>query len=239
MKVSASGPKWLHHSEWEWARHYIAKTLDEEIRFTVMTTLQGRLLCNELVPDVINHLQATSRGIVFVTHLRNALRQHRYRALDKGRKVCTFTLPSETKRELSQRAKSLKRSESDIITTLLNDDQKLRNQDRKELKKLKEAHNKEIKEKQRLIANMRLKYDETMKQVEQQAKELATWELALKRPYSDLLVDPDTLQSEIKKKMNAINKAIKIAVTQNEELQAPQLAEPNAVNFDWADPRGL
>ncbi|MDI3667739.1 hypothetical protein ACM7LY_23085 [Pseudomonas aeruginosa] len=224
MSGSAGRPRWLRKAggEWEWAYSYMQQATEKGIRTRIRYATWGKDPCYEMVADSIAYLQETSDGLEFVTRLRNALRQRRYRSesADKKRKPYTFTLPIDTKKTLSIHAERLKTTEKALLADLLNGSEKLLKEHREREQILQDALKHERKHRIQLDERWKVKHGEAIRQIERLSTLLTMWELTLGQADPGFDGDEATLQSESKKKIGGIKKAINDAIKMHELLEA-------------------
>lgn len=174
------------------------------------------------VASAIAYLQETRDGFEFVNRLRNALRQHRLRSAnaEKGRKPYTIRLPVETKNAISTQAKKLKMSGEELVADLLGSAEKSLEEHRKREQALQDALAKERKRRTQLDERWRVRHDEAIRQIERLATLITMWELTLGQTDPGYDGDEARLQSETKKKVGGIKKAITDALKMHELLEA-------------------
>ncbi|MFG0822809.1 hypothetical protein ACF8QE_25485 [Pseudomonas sp. GLN_3] len=175
-----------------------------------------------MVADAIAYMQETRDGLEFVTRLRNALRQHRHRSLNAGkkRKPYSFTLPTDTKKALSISAKKLKMTETALVTDLLNGAGKLLEEHHEREQLLHDALDFERKRVKQLDDRWKAQHCEAMRQIERLATLLSMWELTLEQADPGFKGDQLTLQSETKKKTREVEKAISDALKLHTLIEA-------------------
>lgn len=224
MSGGGDRPKWLRKTggEWEWAYSYMQQETDPGIQTSLSYATSGKEPSYEMIADAIEYLQKTRDGLEFVTRLRNALRQHRHRSLhaEKKRKPYTFTLPIETKKALSIRAKKLKMTETALVTDLLNGAGKLIEEHLKREQMLRDALDFERKRLKQLDDRWKVKHDEAMRQIERLATLLTMWELTSEKVDPGFDGDEAILQSEVKIKTSEIEKTIRKELTKHTLTEA-------------------
>lgn len=224
MTGNAGRLRWLRKAggEWEWAYRYMQQTPDEGIQTSLRYAIRGKEPSYGMVADAIAYLQGTRDGLEFVTRLRNALRQHRHRSLNAGkkRKPYSFTLPTDTKKALSISAKKLKMTETALVADLLNGAGTLHEEHRKREQLLRDALDFERKRVKQLDERWEVKHDEAMRQIERLATLISMWELSLGEQDPSFSGDQAELQSEVKKKTKEIEKAIASTLSKHQLLQA-------------------
>ncbi|MCT9629239.1 hypothetical protein [Pseudomonas aeruginosa] len=224
MGGTAGRPKWLRNDggEWEWVYKYMRQATDLGIKTSFRHATRGRAPSYEMVADAIAYLQETRDGLEFVTRLRNALRQHRHRSVnsEKNRKPYSFTLPVETKKAISVQAKKLKMSGEELVADLLGGAEKSLEEHRKREQALQDALTNERKRRTQLDERWKVKHDEAIRQIERLATLLTMWELTLEQTDPGFDGDEARLQSETKKKVSGVKKAITDALKMHELLEA-------------------
>ncbi|WP_144080574.1 hypothetical protein [Pseudomonas simiae] len=175
-----------------------------------------------MVADAIAYLQGSRDGLEFVTRLRNALRQHRHRSLNAGkkRKPYAFTLPTDTKKALSISAKKLKMTETALVADLLNGTGKLLEEHHEREQLLRDALDFERKRVKQLDDRWKAQHREAVRQIERLATLLSMWELTLELADPGFKGDQATLESEAKKKTREIEKAISDALKMHTLIEA-------------------
>jgi len=216
MGGTAGRPKWLRKDggEWEWVYKYMRQAADLGIKTSFRHATRGRAPSYEMVADAIAYLQETRDGLEFVTRLRNALRQHRHRSVnkEKNRKPYSFTLPVETKKAISVQAKELKMTGEELVADILSGAGKSLEEHRKREQLFQDALAHERKRRMQLDERWTVKHGEAMRQIERLATLLTMWELTLGRLDPGFDGDEATLQTEAKKKTSDIEKTISKAL---------------------------
>ena len=224
MTGNADRPRWLRKAggEWEWAYRYMQQTPDEGIQTSLRYATRGKEPSYGMVADAIAYLQGTRDGLEFVTRLRNALRQHRHRSLNAGKKKkpYSFTLPTDTKNALSIRAKKLEMTETALVADLLNGAGKVLEEHHKREQLLRDALDFERKRLKQLDGRWKVKHNEAIKQIERLATLLSMWELVFGEQDPGFSGDQVELQSETKKKTRNIEKTITDALKRYELIEA-------------------
>lgn len=199
---------------------YIEGNASPAIAEDIRNILKNREPSHEVVEEIIRHLTRTERGRDFIKRLRNALRQHRYRSSEKGKIICTFALPTNTKKALRKNADRLGKSESDLVDEALNQSERLIEEHRQREQRLEKARELDRKRAKQRIELLRVKHHEAMRQIQMLATRLSIWELALGAEHPDISVDQAMLADTAKEKTKAVKKAIKTAVARWNFLQA-------------------
>ncbi len=214
--------RWLkkENAEWQWVCDYIEGNASPAIAEDIRNILKNREPSHEVVEEIIQHLTRTERGRDFIKRLRNALRQHRYRSSEKGKIICTFALPTNTKKALRKNAERLDKSESDLVDEALNQSERLIEEHRQREQRLEKARELERKRAKQRIELLRVKHHEAMRQIQMLATRLSIWELALGAEHPDISVDQAMLADTAKEKTKCVKKAIKTAVARWDFLQA-------------------
>ena len=198
------------------------QTSDEGIQTSLKYATRGKEPSYGMVTDAIAYLQGTRDGLEFVTRLRNALRQHRHRSLNAGkkRKPYSFTLPTDTKKALSIRAKKLEMTETALVADLLNGAGKLLEEHHKREQLLRDALDFERKRVKQLDDRWKAQHREAVRQIERLATILSMWELTMDQADPGFEGDQATLQSAAKKKTREIEKAISDALKMHTLIEA-------------------
>ncbi len=214
--------RWLkkENAEWQWVCDYIEGNAIPAIAEDIRNILKNREPSHEVIEEIIRHLTRTECGRDFIKRLRNALRQHRYRSSEKDKIICTFALPTNTKKALRKNAERLGKSESDLVDEALNQSERLIEEHWQREQRLEKARELERKRAKQRIELLRVKHHEAMRQIQMLATRLSIWELALGAEHPDISVDQAMLADTAKEKTNAVKKAIKTAVARWDFLQA-------------------
>jgi len=214
--------RWLkkENAEWRWVFDYMEGNAGLAFAEDIGNILKNREPNHGVIEEIIRHLARTERGRDFIKRLRNALRQHRYRSSKNGKIICTFALPTETKKALRKNAEKLRKSESDLVDAALNQSEKLIEEHRQREQRLEKARELERKRAKQRIELLRVKHHEAMRQIQMLATRLSIWELALETEHPDISVDQAMLADTAKEKIKAVKKAIKTAVARWDFLQA-------------------
>lgn len=224
MTKITTRPRWLKKEggEWEWAYRYMRQQASERgIQIAIRRMTWQKKPSYELVAETISYLQETSDGGAFVTRLRNALRQHRHRSLNAGKKKkpYAFTLTAEAKKALSTCAKKLDVTEAALITDLLSGTENLINDHQAREQKLKKKHAVERKVAEQRIDILKVKHHEAMRQIQMLITRIATWEVALELEHPDIDVDQEALEAAAAKMSKKVKRAIKLVVEKHTFLQ--------------------
>lgn len=212
--TSVDKVRWLRKEggEWKWAYEYMKRNAYRGIKIRINYAQNKRQPSHETCLDVIRYLGETEDGRDFIRRLRDSLRQYRKRRSTTDRTVCTFTLPTKTKKRLSSTAKALNVSESSIVTTVLDQTEKLLDEYRRREENMHEIQRKKL---QQRINLLQAKHHEAMRQIQKLATRLSIWELAMKAEHPGTVVDQERLDSAAKEKTKDISKVIKQAVSQS------------------------
>src|SRR5450830_79521 len=133
MRRRSFGLEWLdknNHDQQKWAHAYLLKKGTIEWSDEPLTR-------KELV-QIGEEQDRSEDGQVTIRKMRNAWRQVKYRAPEKGRKACTFKLKAEVKKVLASLAKKHDTNETDMLSTLISDGASAHAGLREQLDKLKE-----------------------------------------------------------------------------------------------------
>ncbi|EIU2895090.1 hypothetical protein L4O78_003809 [Pseudomonas aeruginosa] len=213
--------RWLkkENAEWQWVCDYIEGNASPAIAEDIRNILENKEPSHEVIEEIIRHLTGTERGRDFIKRLRNALRQHRYRSSENGKIICTFALPTKTKKALRKNAEKQSKSESELVDEALNQSETLIEEYRQREQRLEKARELERKRAKQRIELLSVKHHEAMRQIQMLATRLSIWELALGAEPPDISVDQTMLADTAKEKTKAVKKAIKTAVTKWDFLQ--------------------
>lgn len=212
--------KWLNkrNHEWKWAYRYMVNHANENLYSSIQYAANNRNASYDVICDIVNYLQETDAGCNFITRLRGALRQHRYRSVENGRVSSTFTLPVDAKVYLKAVAQKTGASESSVIVDLLNNAEKLIREHRNRERKIKSASEAKLNRARRRIKILEAKHHEAMREIERLAKLSSTWELALEEEFPNIPVDQDALDHSVAKKVSDSKKVIQRAAKKAEIL---------------------
>lgn len=198
--------RWLRRSddEWQWAHEYISKHADAAMRSDIerfARRMEGGY--DQVVAD-ISHLELTAEGVIFVTRLKNALRQYRYRAPSHGRKPCTFSLPNATRANLTRLSKANRVTETTVITTLIDDAEWAHSKHAEREKSLKTNLALGRKRSELAIESANAQLEQTMKHLERATERLVMWEQAMETEEPPLNGDLEKVRLEVGKRLKKV-----------------------------------
>ncbi|AZE62730.1 MULTISPECIES: hypothetical protein [Pseudomonas fluorescens group] len=200
--------RWLRRSadEWQWAQEYISKHADAAMRSDIRRfarRMEGGY--DQVVADIA-HLEQTAEGLKFVIRLKNALRQHRYRAPSHGRKPCTFSLPNATRTNLSRLSKVNRITETAVITALIDDAEWAARKHIEREKNLKTSLALERKRAEFALESTNAQLEQTLKHLERATEQLVMWELAMESEQPPFNGDQEKVRLEVEKRLRKVKK---------------------------------
>lgn len=198
--------RWLRRSgdEWQWVQEYISKHADAAMRSDIRRfarRMEGGY--DQVVADIA-HLEQTAEGLKFVIRLKNALRQHRYRAPSHGRKPCTFSLPNATRTNLSRLSKANRITETAVITALIDDAEWAARKHIEREKNHKTSLALERKRSELALEAANAQLEQTMKHLERATEQLVMWELAMESEQPPFNGDKENVKQEIEKRLKKV-----------------------------------
>lgn len=196
-------PKWLRRGsdEWQWAERYISKRADSAMRDDIRRfarRVEGGY--DQVVADV-SYLEQSAEGALFVTRLKNALRQHRSRSSSNGKKQRIFSLPRATRAILFRQAKENKITETQVITALIDDAEWAIKQKNEREKTLRTKMELERKRSALALAAAQSQLKETMKHLERATELLVSWELAMQTQQPPFEGEQETIRKETEQRL--------------------------------------
>ena len=214
--------RWLRRSgdEWQWAQEYISKHADVAMRSGIRRLARRMEGGYDQVVADIAHLEQSAEGLKFITRLKNALRQHRYRAPSHGRKPCTFSLPSATRANLSRLSKANRATETAVITTLIDDAEWGARKHSEREKNFKTSLTLERKRAELALEAANAQLEQTIKHLERTTERLVMWELAMESEQPPFNGDQEKVRLEVEKrlkKVKTMNAIIALSHSQPEE----------------------
>ncbi|VVM55571.1 hypothetical protein [Pseudomonas fluorescens] len=201
-------PRWLRRSsdEWQWAQEYISKHADIAMRSDIERFARRMVEGYDQVVADIAYLEQSAEGLKFVIRLKNALRQHRYRAPSHGRKPCTFALPSATRANLSRLSKANRVTETAVITTLIDDAEWAARKHSEREKNLKTSLTLERKRAELAVEAANAQLEQTIKQLERTTERLVMWELAMESEPPPFNGDLEQVKQEVEKRLKKVKR---------------------------------
>ena len=198
--------RWLRRSsdEWQWAQQYISKHADAAMRSDIERFARRMVEGYDQVVSDIAHLEQSAEGLKFVMRLKNALRQHRYRAPSHGRKPCTFSLPSATRANLSRLSKANRVTETAVITTLIDDAEWATRKHTEREKNLKTRLALERKRAELALEAANAQLEQTIKHLERTTERLVMWELAMESEQPPFNGDQEKVRLEVEKRLKKV-----------------------------------
>ncbi|MBV7515872.1 hypothetical protein [Pseudomonas sp. PDM25] len=198
--------RWLRGNgdEWQWAQQYISKHADTAMRSDIRRfarRMEGGY--DQVVADIA-HLEQTAEGLKFVIRLKNALRQHRYRAPSHGRKPCTFSLPNATRTNLSRLSKTNRITETAVITTLIDDAEWVARKHSEREKSLKTSLALERKRSELALEAANAQLEQTLKHLERTTERLVMWELAMESEQPPFNGEQEQVRQEVEKRLKKV-----------------------------------
>ena len=204
--------KWLHSQETElkWVLQYIEKTASTELRrrFEHEQTDRERNRYQNIIAG-IHAMESTQAGPAYISRLRNALRQRKYRTASNGRKAYTFALPTELGRRLDQLAKGAGWRKGEVVEDMMGEHARLQAEHRRTIALLGQRHKTDLVNAETISLTWQERYKEAMKQIEQLAYEVARLSLRQKSsPPSDVETEDALVSKAAKKIVNKSKRAI-------------------------------
>ncbi|QJI30357.1 hypothetical protein HKK55_17155 [Pseudomonas sp. ADAK18] len=198
--------KWLRRSgdEWRWVQQYISRHADARMRGNTERFARRKVEGYDQVVVDIADFEQTTEGLKFVTRLKNALRQHRYRSASNGRKPCTFSLPNSTRASLSRRAKDNRVTETEVVTMLIDDAEWAARKHSEREKTLKTTLALERMRSELAIESLKAQFEETMKHLERSTERLVMWEQAMESEQPPFEGDKENVKREVEKRLKKV-----------------------------------
>lgn len=199
--------KWLSRSgdEWRWVQQYISRHAEARMRGNTERFARRKVEGYDQVVVDIADFEQTTEGLKFVTRLKNALRQHRYRSASNGRKPCTFSLPNATRTSLSRQAKQNRVTETAVIQTLIDDAEWAIRKHTERKRTLKTTLTLERKRSELALEAANAQLEQTMKHLERTTEQLVMWELAMESEQPPFNGDQEKVRQEVEKRLKKVN----------------------------------
>lgn len=212
--------KWLRNQEAElkWVLNYVQKTASPKLlsRFEDEQPDGERSRYQDIIAG-IHSMESTPAGPAYISRLRNALRQRKYRSASKGRKAYTFVLPTELGRRLDELANGAGWRKGEVVEDMMGEHARLQAEHQRSIALLGQRHKTDLANAETASLTWQERYKEAMKQIEQLANEVARLSLRQKSsPPSDVETE-DALVSKAAKKI--VDKA-KRAIQEGTQLLA-------------------
>ncbi|MCO7036125.1 hypothetical protein NAG83_06375 [Pseudomonas carnis] len=198
--------KWLRRSgdEWRWVQQYISTHADARMRGNTERFARRMVEGYDQVVVDIADFEQTTEGLKFVTRLKNALRQHRYRSASNGKKPCTFSLQNSTRSGLSHLASNNQMTETEAITKLIDDAEWAAKKHKEQERKLRIALDLKRKSAELNINSLIAQLEEVMKHLEHSTELLVMWEQSMESEQPPFNGDKETLKCEVEKRMKNV-----------------------------------
>jgi hypothetical protein len=196
--------KWLRNDEWQWAQQYMDEHADPAMHAAALHFAPKMAFDYAQTVNYIAYFEQTVEGLKFVTRLKNALRQHRYRAPSHGRKLCTFTLPNSTKGNLSRIAKDHSLTETQVITVLIDDADQLAKKHSEQEKKLRASKNAERNRSLLATGALKAQLDATMKHLERTTELVVMWQQSTRTEQPPASGNSGSVKQEVEKQMKLV-----------------------------------
>ncbi|SDV01009.1 hypothetical protein [Pseudomonas mucidolens] len=198
--------KWLRRSgdEWRWVQQYISRHADARMRGNTERFARRKVEGYDQVVVDIADFEQTTEGLKFVTRLKNALRQHRYRSASNSRKPCTFSLPNSTRANLSRLSKANWVTETAVITTLIDDAEWAARKHTEREKSFKTSLTLERKRSELALEAANAQLEQTMKHLERATEQLVMWELAMESEHPPFNGDQEKIRQEVEKRLKKV-----------------------------------
>lgn len=219
MTKERSELKWLSRvgGEWRWVQQYISRHADASMRAGTDRFARRKVEGYDQVVVDIADFELTTEGLKFVTRLKNALRQHRYRSASNGRKPCTFSLPNTTRASLSRRAKDNRVTETEAITRLIDDTEWAVRKHSEREKTLKTTLTLERMRSELTIEALKAQLEGTMKHLERSTELVVMWEQAMDSEQPPFNGDRVNVKREMEKRLKKV-KAVNAIIALNHDL---------------------
>lgn len=162
--------------EWDWATDYVRSNVEPNLLSRITGLPHTFRLDRERLISVLIELERLPPGQLFISRLKNALRQFRYRSPSNGRESCSFMLSKATKTALKKLAKLQGRTEVSIIESLINDAAQDEAEHRKRIAGQKTHEKTRRYEQNKELAWNRLELEETKQHLEAFIRLLASYE---------------------------------------------------------------
>lgn len=133
MRRRSFGLEWLdsnNKKQQQWSHAYLLKMGEMEP--------SDERITHDMLVRIGEKLERSNGGQVTIERMRNAWRQEKYRAPEKGRKACTFKLKAEVKRVLASLAKKNDTNETDMLSILISEGASAHAELKQQLAELKE-----------------------------------------------------------------------------------------------------
>ncbi|MCQ4256387.1 MULTISPECIES: hypothetical protein [Pseudomonadaceae] len=210
--------------EWSWLDRYIARNPISLEREYFSPGQFAETSTKNLVIRRLERIPKSEEGVLWLTRMKGALRQHRYRSPANGRESSTYVLNSSTKKKLVRLAERYKKTETAMVESLINDAVREDADLRQQLVKKKEEDKVARHQTNDALARCREELRETKNQLMGCIGFLAAYEIA--RGENPLPSDEELKLSEelaLQKKAR-VRKEIEYAVLRSLEL-SPMLQE--------------
>ncbi|WP_426944548.1 hypothetical protein ACP4J5_02440 [Pseudomonas oryzihabitans] len=219
---TGAAPSWFNELSGEertWATNYLIERMPRKAMAGFAFEVRGDLA---LLIQSIRTLETMAEGVKLIARARNNLRQKRYRASAKGRAICSFTLPRDTKAKLKGLAKSAGTTETAIIEDLIEGARQSR-QDRKEEKRREVLEKTIARNSSKLAQELnKIRLEVTTKHLDASLKRLASWQVYLNEQAPELSSEQESEANKIaEKRMREIQEAIR-AVVAKHEMMSPR-----------------
>jgi macrodomain Ter protein organizer (MatP/YcbG family) len=198
--------RWLRKDgdEWQWAQEYISKHADVAMRHDIERFARRMEGGYEQVVADISRLEQTAEGVMFVTRLKNALRQYRYRAPSHDRKLCTFSLSYATSAKLFRLSKANRVTATAVITTLIDDAEWAARKHSEREKNLKISLAVERKRSGLALETFNAQLEQTMKHLEHTIELLVMREQTMGTEHPPFDGDQEKVRLEVEKRLKQV-----------------------------------
>lgn len=196
---------WLRQDEWQWAECYLRDRAPREL-FLGNFGSPSHAKTTLIIENLGQHLD----GLRLIERLKNALRQRRYRSPSNGRQACTFSLTNKTVTTLNSLAKSQDKTETFIVTGLIDGLGSITKEHKNQIKQLNEAARLERKAAKQANALLKSQLDEVMNHLERHVELLVMWETSMNASQPPFDGDETDARREVEKRMKGIKRSLNI-----------------------------
>ena len=211
--------EWLlnQEAEWKWAIKYLKESEKKDFWEKFQRKLPRGISRYEGVVAGIHAIQQQQGGGGFISRMRNALRQRKYRSTSNGRKPYTFVLPTELGRQLEQLAEGARWRKGEVVEDMMSGHARLQAEHQRRIDQFTQLREADLVNAKMIIRTWEARYEAALKQIEQLANEVARLTLRQESsPHHDEELE-DALTSKAAKK---ILKKAKRAIEEETKLLA-------------------
>lgn len=121
----------------------------------------------------IHAIQQHEGGGGFISRMRKALRQRKYRSTSKGRKPYTFVLPTKLGRQLERLAEGARWRKGEVVENMMSGHARLQAEHQRRTAQLTQRRKADLAKAKRVSLTWEERYEAAQKQIEQLANEVA------------------------------------------------------------------